>query len=99
MNTLFKDDVAMTDEAQKLIESEDEIVPKKRKVSKATPKKTPKKVSKEKIRKKKNEKKKKSVSFKGDDEVTKKTRSNEQVGCVVLYGIGWCHVPCSCKPR
>ena len=44
MNTLFKDDVAMTDEAQKLIESEDEIVPKKRKVSKATPKKTPKKV-------------------------------------------------------
>ena len=55
----------MTDEAQKLIESEDEIVPKKRKVSKAAPKKTPKKGSKEKIRKKKNEKKKKSVSFKG----------------------------------
>ena len=102
MNTLFKDDVAMTDEAQKLIESEDEIVPKKRKVSKAAPKKTPKKVSKEKTRKKvskKNEKKKKSVPSKGDDEVTKKTRSNEQVGCVVLYGIGWCHVPCSCKPR
>ena len=89
----------MTDEAQKLIESEDEIVPKKRKVSKAAPKKTPKKVSKEKIRKKKNEKKKKSVSFKGDDKTTKKIGSNEQVGCVVLYGIGWCHVPCSCKPR
>ena len=91
MNTLFKDDVAMTDEAQKLIESEDEIVPKKRKVSKATPKKTPKKVSKEKIRKKKNEKKKKSVSFKGDDKTTKKIGSNEQVGCVVLFGMSWCN--------
>ena len=90
MNTLFKDDVAMTDEAQKLIESEDEIVPKKRKVSKATPKKTPKKVSKEKIRKKKNEKKK-SVSFKGDDKTTKKIGSNEQVGCVVLFGMSWCN--------
>ena len=91
MNTLFKDDVAMTDEAQKLIESEDEIVPKKRKVSKAAPKKTPKKVSKEKIRKKKNEKKKKSVSFKGDDKTSKKTGSNEQVGCVVLFGMSWCN--------
>ena len=80
----------MTDEAQKLIESEDEIVPKKRKVSKATPKKTPKKVSKEKIRKKKNEKKK-SVSFKGDDKTSKKTGSNEQVGCVVLFGMSWCN--------
>ena len=91
MNTLFKDDVAMTDEAQKLIESEDEIVPKKRKVSKAAPKKTPKKVSKEKTRKKKNEKKKKSVSFKGDDKTSKKTGSNEQVGCVVLFGMSWCN--------
>ena len=81
----------MTDEAQKLIESEDEIVPKKRKVSKAAPKKTPKKVSKEKIRKKKNEKKKKSVSFKGDDKTSKKTGSNEQVGCVVLFGMSWCN--------
>ena len=81
----------MTDEAQKLIESEDEIVPKKRKVSKAAPKKTPKKGSKEKIRKKKNEKKKKSVSFKGDDKASKKTSSNEQVGCVVLFGMSWCN--------
>ena len=81
----------MTDEAQKLIESEDEIVSKKRKVSKAAPKKTPKKVSKEKIRKKKNEKKKKSVSFKGDDKTSKKTGSNEQVGCVVLFGMSWCN--------
>ena len=81
----------MTDEAQKLIESEDEIVPKKRKVSKAAPKKTPKKGSKEKIRKKKNEKKKKSVSFKGDDKTSKKTGSNEQVGCVVLFGMSWCN--------
>ena len=91
MNTLFKDDVAMTDEAQKLIESEDEIVSKKRKISKAAKKKTPKKVSKEKIRKKKNEKKKKSVSFKGDDKTSKKTGSNEQVGCVVLFGMSWCN--------
>ena len=81
----------MTDEAQKLIESEDEIVSKKRKISKATTKKTPKKVSKEKIRKKKNEKKKKSVSFKGDDKTSKKTGSNEQVGCVVLFGMSWCN--------
>ena len=94
MNTLFKDDVAMTDEAQKLIESEDEIVSKKRKISKATTKKTPKKVSKEKTRKKvskKIEKKKKSVSFKGDDKTSKKTGSNEQVGCVVLFGMSWCN--------
>ena len=84
----------MNDEAQKLIESEDEIVSKKRKVSKAAPKKTPKKVSKEKTRKKvskKNEKKKKSVSFKGDDKTSKKTGSNEQVGCVVLFGMSWCN--------
>ena len=84
----------MTDEAQKLIESEDEIVPKKRKVSKAAPKKTPKKVSKEKTRKKvskKIEKKKKSVSFKGDDKTSKKTGSNEQGGCVVLFGMSWCN--------
>ena len=81
----------MNDEAQKLIESEDEIVSKKRKISKATTKKTPKKVSKEKIRKKKNEKKKKSVSFKGDDKTSKKTGSNEQVGCVVLFGMSWCN--------
>ena len=94
MNTLFKDDVAMTDEAQKLIESEDEVVSKKRKISKATPKKSPKKVSKEKTPKKvskKIQKKKKSVPSKGDDEVTKKTRSNEQVGCVVLFGMSWCN--------
>ena len=81
----------MNDEAQKLIESEDEIVSKKRKISKAAKKKTPKKVSKEKIRKKKNEKKKKSVSFKGDDKTSKKTGSNEQVGCVVLFGMSWCN--------
>ena len=81
----------MNDEAQKLIESEDEIVSKKRKISKATTKKTPKKVSKEKIRKKKNEKKKKSISFKGDDKTSKKTGSNEQVGCVVLFGMSWCN--------
>ena len=85
----------MTDEAQKLIESEDEVVSKKRKVSKASPKKTPKKVSKEKTRKKvsknKIQKKKKSVSFKGDDKTSKKTGSNEQVGCVVLFGMSWCN--------
>ncbi len=97
----------MTDEAQKLIESEDEdqIVTKKRKVSKTTPKKTPKKVSKESTPKKvskeskKIEKKKKTVNFKGDVKAAKKIGQSEQVGCVVLFGIGWCHVPCSCKPR
>lgn len=97
----------MTDEAQKLIESEDEdqIVTKKRKVSKKTPKKAPKKVSKESAPKKvskeskKIQKKKKTVTFKGDKQAIKKTSQSKQVGCVVLFGIGWCHVPCSCKPR
>ena len=87
----------MTDEG----EDEDEVPAKKRKVSKATPKKTPKKVSKENKKKvsKKIQKKKKSLTFKGDVKTAKKIGENEQVGCVVLYGIGWCHVPCSCKPR
>ena len=93
----------MTDEAQKLIESEDEdqIVTKKRKVSKTTPKKTPKKVSREVKKKdpKKIQKKKKTVTIKGDKQAIKKTSQSKQVGCVVLFGIGWCHVPCSCKPR
>jgi hypothetical protein len=86
----------MTDEG----EDEDEVVTKKRKVSKATPKKTPKKVSKE-TKKKVSKKieKKKGVTVKGNVKTAKKIGENEQVGCVVLYGIGWCHVPCSCKPR
>lgn len=86
----------MTDEG----EDENEVATKKRKVSKATPKKTPpKKVSKEKKVPKKTEKKKKVLTVKGDVKTAKKIGANEQVGCVVLYGIGWCHVPCSCKPR
>ena len=86
----------MTDEG----EDEDEVPAKKRKVSKATPKKTPKKVSKENKKvSKKIQKKKKSLTFKGDVKTAKKIVANEQVGCCVLYGIGWCHVPCSCKPR
>ena len=93
----------MTDEAQKLIESEDEneVVIKKRKVSKTAPKKTPKKVSREVKKKdpKKIQKKKKTVTIKGDKQAIKKTSQSKQVGCVVLFGIGWCHVPCSCKPR
>ena len=91
----------MTDEAQKLIESEDEdqIVTKKRKVSKTTPKKTPKKVCREVKKPKKIQKKKKTVTIKGDKQAIKKTSQSKQVGCVVLFGIGWCHVPCSCKPR
>ena len=87
----------MTDEG----EDENEVVTKKRKVSKTTPKKTPKKVTKE-IKKKdpkKIEKKKKTVTIKGDKQAIKKTSQSKQVGCVVLFGIGWCHVPCSCKPR
>ena len=94
----------MTDEAQKLIESEDEnevVIKKRRKVSKTTPKKTPKKVSREVKKKdpKKIQKKKKTVTIKGDEQAIKKTSQSKQVGCVVLFGIGWCHVPCSCKPR
>ena len=80
----------MTDEAQKLIESEDEdqIVTKKRKVSKTTPKKTPKKVSREVKKKdpKKIQKKKKTVTIKGDKQAIKKTSQSKQVGCVVC----WC---------
>ena len=89
----------MTDEAQKLIESEDEneVVIKKRKVSKTTPKKTPKKVSREVKKKdpKKIQKKKKTVTIKGDKQAIKKTSQSKQVGCVVLFGMSWC----SCKPR
>ena len=90
----------MTDEADE-DEDENEVVTKKRKVSKTTPKKSPKKVSKEnkKVTKKIEKKKKKSVTFKGDVKTAKKIVANEQVGCCVLYGVGWCHVPCSCKPR
>ena len=82
-------------------EDENEVVTKKRKVSKTTPKKTPKKVTKESKKKdpKKIQKKKKTVTFKGDKQAIKKTSQSKQVGCVVLFGIGWCHVPCSCKPR
>ena len=75
----------MTDEG----EDEDEVPAKKRKVSKATPKKTPKKVSKENKKKvsKKIQKKKKSVTFKGDVKTAKKIVANEQVGFCVLYGV------------
>ena len=83
----------MTDEG----EDENEVVTKKRKVSKTTPKKTPKKVTKE-IKKKdpkKIEKKKKTLTIKGDVKAPKKTSQSQQVGCVVLFGMSWC----SCKPR
>ncbi len=81
----------MTDEG----EDENEVVTKKRKVSKTTPKKVPKKVSKESKKKdlKKIQKKKKTLITKGDVKAAKKTSKSEQVGCVL--GTTWC----SCKPR
>ena len=76
----------MTDEG----EDENEVATKKRKVSKATPKKTPKKkVSKEKKVSKKTEKKKKVLTVKGDVKTVKKIGANEQVGCVRLSKRLW----------
>ena len=95
----------MTDEAQKLIESEDEdevVIKKRRKVSKTTPKKTPKKVSREVKKKdpKKIQKKKKTLTIKGDVKAPKKTGQSKQVGCAPLaispiHRMTWC----GCKPR
>ncbi|MCP3851608.1 MAG: hypothetical protein GY694_15395 [Gammaproteobacteria bacterium] len=81
----------MTDEG----EDENEVVTKKRKVSRATPKKAPKKVTKESKKKdpKKIQKKKKTVTIKGDVKAAKKIGKSKQVGCVL--GTTWC----SCRPR
>jgi hypothetical protein len=76
----------MTDEG----EDEDEVVTKKRKVSKATPKKTPKKVSKENKKKvSKKIEKKKGITVKGNVKTAKKIGENEQVGCVRLSKRLW----------
>jgi len=80
-------------------EDENEVVTKKRKVSKTTPKKTLKKVTKESKKKgpKKIQKKKKTLTIKGDVKAAKKTSQSKQVGCVpvVLFDMTWC----GCKPR